>query len=151
MKLWAKRKLILVLNVPLETFNLADLLRKRQIQWHGVKPLQPDWAENSHSLAFTRLGFRGCEQHMILLNAYWEAVQFELPLPLAGSAGWLRFVDKSLDSPFDVNEPPRAPLIESNSYAVQPRSAVVPICRKPNRAMCFAETKPRDLLAPIAP
>ncbi len=116
-----------------ETFSLADLVRQRQIQWHGVKPLQPEWGENSHSLAFTRMGFQGCEQHMILLNAYWQAVQFELPLPLVGSAGWLRLVDTSLDNPLDVNEPPRAPLIDSNSYAVQPRSAVVLICRKPNR------------------
>jgi pullulanase/glycogen debranching enzyme len=61
------------------------LIRQRQIQWHGVKPLQPDWGENSHSLAFTRMGFQGCEQHLILLNAYWEALQFELPrhLPAA--------------------------------------------------------------------
>ena len=39
-----------------ETFTLADLMRRRQIQWHGVKPLQPDWGENSHILAFTRMG-----------------------------------------------------------------------------------------------
>src|SRR5208283_2924099 len=117
-----------------ETFSLADLLRQRQIQWHGVKPLQPDWGENAHSLAFTRMGFQGCEQHLILLNAYWEALQFELPSPLPGSAGWLRFVDTSLDCPFDVNVPMRAPLIESACYTVRPRSAAVLICRKPSGA-----------------
>jgi isoamylase len=117
-----------------ETFSLADLVRQRQIQWHGVKPLQPDWGENSHSLAFTRRGFQGSEQHLVLLNAYWEGLQFELPSQLPGSAGWLRFVDTSLESPFDVNESTREPLIESTSYAVQPRSAVVLICRKLNRA-----------------
>jgi isoamylase len=122
-----------------ETFSLADLLRQRQIQWHGVKPLQPDWSENSHSLAFSRMGFQGCEQHLILLNAYWEALEFELPSPLTGSAGWLRFVDTSFDSPFDVNEPTRAPLIESPRYTARPRSAVVLICRKPNHTPRSAE------------
>ena len=112
---------------------VADLLRQCQIQWHGVKPLQPDWGENSHSLAFTRMGFQGCEQHLILLNACWEALQFELPSPLPGSAGWLRLVDTSLESPFDVNEVTRAPLIDSNGcYSVRPRSTVVLICRKSN-------------------
>ena len=105
-----------------ETFSLADLLRQRQIQWHGV------------SLAFTRMGFQGCEQHLILLNAYWEELQFELPSALPGSAGWLRFVDTSLVEWAIVNEPTRAPLIESACYTVRPRSAAVLICRKPNRA-----------------
>jgi glycogen operon protein len=122
-----------------DMFSLADLMRQRHIQWHGVYPLQPDWGENSHSLAFTRMGFHDCEQQMILFNAYWEPLQFQLPSPLPGSAGWLRFVDTSLDTPFDVNEPPRAPLIESTSYVVQPRSVVVLLCRRPNRTPESAE------------
>jgi hypothetical protein len=51
--------------------------------------LQPDWGENPHSLAFMRMGFQDCEQHLILLKAYWEALEFELPSPLSSSAGWL--------------------------------------------------------------
>ena len=40
-----------------ESFSLAHLYRQRQIQWHGVTPNHPDWGDNSHSLAFTRMGF----------------------------------------------------------------------------------------------
>jgi pullulanase/glycogen debranching enzyme len=72
------------------------------------------------------MGFQGCEQHLNLLNAYWEALEFELPSPLSGSAGWLRFVDTSLDSPFDVNEPTRAPLVESPGYTALRRRADLP-------------------------
>lgn len=113
-----------------ENFSAPQLMRERQVQWHGVKPFQPDWGNDSHSLAFTRMGFRDAEQHLIILNAYWEPLEFELPSSLPGSAGWCRFLDTSLHSPFDVSEPTRAPLHSSASYAVGPRSIVVLICRK---------------------
>ena len=113
-----------------ENFSAPQLMRERQVQWHGVKPFQPDWGNDSHSLAFTRMGFRDAEQHLIILNSYWEPLEFELPSSLSGSAGWCRFLDTSLDSPFDVNEPTRAPLHSGASYAVGPRSIVVLICRK---------------------
>ncbi len=76
---------------------------------------------------------------MILINAYWEPLEFELPSPLPGSPGWRRFIDTSFDSPFDVNAPTRAPLIESSSYTVRPRSVAVLISRKPNYAPLTAE------------
>lgn len=115
------------------------MLHERQIQWHGVKPNEPDWGSDSHSLAVTRVGFRDSEQHMILFNAYWEPLEFELPSSLPGSTGWRRFIDTSFDSPFDVTEPARAPLIEPASYTVHPRSVVVLICRKPNHTPRTAE------------
>jgi glycogen operon protein len=131
--------------------RLADLLRQRQIQWHGVKPLQPGWGEDSHNFPFTRMGFQGCEQHLILLNAYWEALQFELPSPLPGSAGWLRFIDTSLESPFDVNEATRAPLIESNGrYSFRPRSTADQYNRLIRMAFFFlASGAPVDAHQPI--
>lgn len=115
-----------------ESFSLPELMKERQIQWHGVKPNQPDWGEDSHSLAFTRMGFRDSEQHLILVNAYWEPLTFELPAPLPDSSGWCRFLDTSFNSPFDINDPKRVPLWPSPSYEVGSRSVVVLICRKPS-------------------
>src|SRR5262249_52434590 len=62
-----------------EPENLCQLLREARKAWHGVKLNQPDWGHWSHSVALTaevpgeRLLF-----HMIL-NAYWEPLDFELP------------------------------------------------------------------------
>jgi glycogen operon protein len=117
-----------------ESFSLPELMKERQIQWHGVKPNQPDWGDDSHTLAFTRMGFRDSEQHLILINAYWEPLEFELPAPVANSSGWFRFLDTSFKSPFDINDPKRAPLCTSLSYTVGPRSVVVLICRRPSHS-----------------
>lgn len=94
-----------------QSSSLAHLLDERQIRWHGATPSMSDWGKDSHSLAFTRKGFQDIEQHLILLNAYWEPVEFALPPALPQSAGWHRFIDTAMPGPFDVNEPSRAPAL----------------------------------------
>ena len=47
--------------------------------WHGVKLGQPDWGADLHSLAF-ELADPGSGEHLhVMLNAYWQALEFELP------------------------------------------------------------------------
>jgi isoamylase len=55
------------------------------IVWHGVKLNQPDWSDESHSLAFSLKDKDG--QHLLhfIVNAYWEPLTFELP-PLEDEA-----------------------------------------------------------------
>jgi glycogen operon protein len=73
--------------------TLADFLREARIQIHGVKLDQPDWSDESHSLAFTARGPAGGMFH-IMINAYREALAFELP-PSEEGAGWRRWIDTS--------------------------------------------------------
>jgi glycogen operon protein len=102
---------------------LVDLLDLAQFQWHGVKLDEPDWGNDSHSLAFTVRGVG--ERFHIILNAYWEAMEFELPTPPRGSEGWRRIVDTTLEAPQDFCERAEAPIINASSYLAQPRSVVV--------------------------
>ena len=106
--------------------SLNQLIREANKEWHGVKLNQPDWSDRSHSLAFSMLLRKeGLLLHLIL-NAYWEPLEFELP-PAEKEGGnvWLRWIDTGLDSPHDIVEWQTAPLVPRNSYRAEPRSAVV--------------------------
>jgi glycogen operon protein len=104
--------------------SLTQLLHLAQIRWHGVQLNQPDLSHESHSLAFTVRGIRAVFH--VILNAYWEALEFELPPAPGGSgAGWRRVIDTYLDSPRDICGWDEAPLVESPTFLVQPRSVVL--------------------------
>jgi isoamylase len=96
------------------------------VRWHGTMPGEPDWGEDSRSLAFSLHNPDYEEEIYVVLNAYWEPLDFELPPPSSPqSKGWYRLVDTALQSPEDINSiPPKRPL--SNSiYEVASRSVLV--------------------------
>jgi isoamylase len=104
--------------------SLNELLRRAEIDWHGVQLGSPDWADNSHSVAFTlRLG-RGQLPFWlhVMLNAYWEALDFDVPpAPATAIAGWQRWIDTSLGSPEDITVMVAAPPVPGSQYRVAPR------------------------------
>jgi glycogen operon protein len=106
--------------------SLNQLIKRATKAWHGVKQGQPDWGENSHSFAlFTGLRKEGLFVYLIL-NAYWEALEFELPpLPRRESMAWRRWIDTSLPSPEDIGPWETAPPVNGARYRVGPRSVVV--------------------------
>lgn len=111
--------------------TLRELLGKAPVQWHGVKLDAPDWGDASHGLAATMrpLGDRLLLHYMV--NAYWEALDFEIP-PLGGAhEPWRRCVDTYLASPQDVCRWEEAPAVRSRTYRVQPRSLVILMTRDP--------------------
>ncbi len=66
----------------------------------------------------------------LILNAYWEPFEFELPR--AGDRGedsWRRWIDTTLDSPHDIVEWQTAPLVPGRTYRAGPRSVVVLFAR----------------------
>jgi isoamylase len=109
-----------------EGLSLNELLRRGQVQWHGVKLNQPDWGDHSHSLACTVRSIKGRFLIHLMFNPYWEALEFELP-PAGESpaSGWHRWIDTALDSPDDIGEGARSPALTGAAYPVQPRSVVV--------------------------
>ena len=127
------------------TLTLNQLLRQAQVQWHGVKLNQPDWGYDSHALAFSLRGFRGRLIFHFMMNAYWEALDFELPPAEAPSpnasqdadraekdeAWWRRWIDTSLDSPDDICSWIDAPAVRGSTYRVQPRSIAVLVVHTP--------------------
>jgi isoamylase len=121
-------------------------LRRAEIEWHGVRLGSPDWADNSHSIAFTLRVGRGRLPFWlhIMFNAYWEPLNFEVPpAPAAALAGWQRWIDTSLESPEDIIEhimtDSGAPRVSGPQYRVAPRSVAAlflridPVTGHPNQ------------------
>jgi glycogen operon protein len=104
--------------------SLSDLLSQAHKAWHGVKLHQPDWGDSSRSIALgAELRREGLIFHVIL-NAYWEPLEFELP-SLRDGDSWRRWIDTTLDSPNDIAPWEMAPTVPAGSYRVGARSVVV--------------------------
>jgi len=100
--------------------TLNELLRSTPIEWHGVTLHAPDWSDASHTLAAT-VTVPGARYRLhLMVNAYWEPLEFEVP----PGGLWRRIIDTFPDSPEDVCYWEDAPRIEGPSYRVQPRSMV---------------------------
>ena len=65
------------------------------------------------------------KHYYLVLNAYWEPLQFELPPVPANTAGWLRVLDTYSAPPEDCCDPADAPLVRSGVCLVQARSVVL--------------------------
>jgi isoamylase len=104
--------------------SLNKLLRQAKTAWHGVKLNQPDWSASSRSLAFTAEIRKEKLLLHLILNAYWEALDFELP-QAGGGNPWRRWIDTALDSPNDIMEWQSSPSIGGHIYRAAPRSTVV--------------------------
>ena len=77
------------------------MLRHAATSWHGVRLWQPDWRPTSHSFAFNAVLLREAVKLHLLMNAYWEPIDFELPAVANGTL-WRRWIDTSLQSPEDI-------------------------------------------------
>jgi isoamylase len=124
--LLAERRLLRDIEHEHQRLSLTQMIQDANKAWQGVKLDQPDWGEFSHSLALTvELKREKILLHFIL-NAYWEALEFELP-PLNEGNGypWRRWIDTTLDSPHDIVQWQAAPSVPGNSYRAGARSMVV--------------------------
>jgi isoamylase len=105
---------------------MNELLRGANLVWHGVKLDQPDWGEASHSIAFTMEIRKEKMLFHMILNAYWEALDFELPrLSETSEKPWRRWIDTDLDSPHDILCWETAESIPGYSYRAESRSVVI--------------------------
>jgi isoamylase len=126
---FAKQLIAFRLNrdLPTERFDMTlhEMLREQPIEWHGVRLNSPDWGEQSHTLAGTSrlLGDRLLLH--VMINAYWEALEFELPPPGDAHEPWRRCIDTFLAPPEDVCRQHDAPVVQSPTYRVQPRSLAI--------------------------
>jgi glycogen operon protein len=113
--------------------SLNQLLSRASRTWHGVKLGQPDWSASSHSLAFTAQPSNGNLFFHVILNAYWEPLEFELPIPGKDNDPWRRWIDTSLDSPQDIVEWQEAPVVTDRTYGAGPRSVIVLFAGTPGK------------------
>ena len=114
-------------DLPIERLDMTlnELLRRQPFQWHGVKLNAPDWSHESHTLAATvRLLGYPMLLHVII-NAYWEALEFEVPALAEPQESWRRCVDTYLGPPDDICGWTKAQSLQRPTCLVQPRSLVV--------------------------
>jgi glycogen operon protein len=137
-KLLAARRALRKMDSERQRRSLNQLLRGARKAWHGIKLHQPDWSQQSHSLAFSAALPEENLSFYIIFNAYWEPLDFELPAE-ANAAGhsWRRWIDTSLDSPHDIQDWPVAPVVTGRAYRASPRSVVALI------AAADTEARPR--------
>lgn len=120
------RRLLRDIEHERQRMSLTQLIRQATKAWHGVKLHQPDWSPHSHSIAFAmELRQENLLCHVIL-NAYWELLEFELPPVLnGGDSAWYRWIDTALDSPHDIVPWQTASLLPGHAYQAEARSVVV--------------------------
>jgi len=94
------------------------------VAWHGLQLNQPGWRDpNARVLAVTVGGFGGEDDIHVMMNMYWEPLEFQLP-PVEGRT-WHRVVDTSLTGADDIADPGREVRIDGDKYIVNGRSVVV--------------------------
>jgi isoamylase len=105
--------------------SLNEFLRRRKIQWHGIKPGQPDWSESSHSLALATDASDQEPCYYAIFNAYREPLAFELPPPGRNRGPWRRWIDTSLEAPNDIAEIAEPPELRNPVYRIDAHSVAV--------------------------
>ena len=120
------RRLMRDAEHEVEGMSLNQLIQQANKGWHGVRLHQPDWRDCSHSLALTAELKKERILFHVILNAYWEPLDFELPAVGNGDANsWRRWIDTSLDSPHDIVSWQTAPSVLSQTYRAEARSVAV--------------------------
>jgi len=124
-KLLIQRRMMRDVTHERQRLSLAQALREIKPAWHGVKLDQPDWSSVSHSIVISGelKGERVLAQ--IIFNAYWEALDFELPVLGEGRGTWWRWIDTALDPPHEICEWGAEQPVLEKTYRAGARSVVV--------------------------
>ena len=118
-------RLRLVKDASGHAMSLGDYLREARFEWDGIELGHPDWSQESHSIAYTLHSPNGRSAFHIIVNAYWEPLEFHLPPSTETGLQWHRVVDTYLPSPEDIADESGRPAVIGSSYQTQPRSVVV--------------------------
>jgi isoamylase len=118
-------------TLPPDGFNvtLNELITQHRVEWHGVTLGEPDWGDESHSLAGTmHFDVDGLAVHF-MVNAYWEALEFAIPPLDESHHPWRRRVDTFRTPPADISVWSESETVQGETVIVQPRSIVVLVTR----------------------
>jgi len=98
------------------------------ISWHGCKLFAPDWNDpNARCLAFTLAGFNHEDDIHVMMNMFWEGLEFETPKVMGRN--WYRVIDTSLSTGKDFMPEGKEIKIQEDSYIVSPRTIVALISK----------------------
>jgi glycogen operon protein len=125
-RLLIQRRVLRETGPERERKSLNELLKGANTAWHGVRLNRPDWSDDSHSIALYVEIRRAKLLFYLILNAYWEPLDFELPPAASGSRGtWHRWIDTTFNTPEDIVEWGNALPVSAETYRVGARSLAV--------------------------
>jgi len=125
LKLLIARRLLRDAEHERQRMSLNRILREANNVWHGVHLNQPDWSDHSRSLAFTAEIRQDKLLFHLILNAYWEPLDFELP-PVGNGDGnpWCRWIDTAQETPNDIVPWSESSTVPGLTYRAEGRSVV---------------------------
>lgn len=128
-QLLIRRRLLRDTSYEQHRVTLDERIREAIHAWHGAQLYRPDWSDHSHSLAFSFELPNEKLASFLIMNAFWEPLQFELPPTRNNeSIQWRRWIDTFLDSPHDILPWEEAQPVSGITYQAGPRSVVVLLC-----------------------
>ena len=112
-------------------FEAPGAVGPPEILWHGVRPVQPDFSDESRAIAFALDG-RRCDRPGVIdrdfyvaMNAGESALEFHIPASPSGRR-WHRVVDTAIVAPGDFVDVDEGPTVEvMDVYRVEGRSMIV--------------------------
>lgn len=90
----------------------------------GVEVHEPDWGQHSRTLSFSLKNPRYDKWLYVMVNAYWEHLEFQIPKP-KGARPWKRIINTAASSPQDIVHFDDAPVIRGEKVYVNARSIVL--------------------------
>ncbi|HXG32852.1 MAG TPA: glycogen debranching protein GlgX [Bryobacteraceae bacterium] len=98
------------------------------VAWHGTKLGKPGFADPyGRALAFTLGGSQSEPDLHVMMNMYWEPLEFEVP-QIPGRR-WHKAIDTAAAPPEDIFEAGEEPAFDSSRCMVTPRSITVLLAR----------------------
>ncbi|HMO20276.1 MAG TPA: hypothetical protein PKC98_04835, partial [Candidatus Melainabacteria bacterium] len=94
------------------------------LTWHGVHLNEPDFGEDSHSLAFEIADIQTNKFLYAVFNSFWEPLQFALPA-LPEGEHWHKLIDTALAHPEDIVDIEPSKALQKGTLKVEPRSSVI--------------------------
>ncbi len=120
----ARQKRDMAVEDPDLTLN--QLLGQARLEWHGVRLGRPDWGHDSHSIALTAWSLTRRFAFHLMVNAWSQPLEFELPPAQELPGGrWRRWLDTSLPAPDDIVPMDEAPAVRGVTYELPPHSLAV--------------------------
>jgi isoamylase len=123
LKLLTARRLLRGTEHERQRMSLNQLIQAANKAWHGPRLNEPDWSDHSRSVALTvEIRQQKLLVHLIL-NAYWEPLDFQLP-PASKGKHWCRWIDTAQQTPNDIVPWETAQTVPGVTYRVEARSVV---------------------------
>jgi glycogen operon protein len=138
-RLMIRRRLMRDVEQERRRMMLSELLEQTKHALHGVRLNQPDLSPESHSLALSVEPRNEGLLFHVILNAYWEALDFELPAPAENRGGWRLWIDTAREPPDDIREWNEAVPVPGRKYRAGARSVAVLIANAGRRNDAPAE------------